>query len=76
MHVSSGLPHMLVSNQRGRGHEPVTVAGSIRFFVTVKAMRWRISPQTNVGLRPTPRLGRSRGPLRPAPLRRRRAVRA
>jgi hypothetical protein len=31
---------------------------------------------TNVGLRPTPRLGRSRGPLRPAPLPRRRALRA
>ena len=30
----------------------------------------------NVGLRPTPRLGRLRGPLRPAPLPRRRAVRA
>ena len=27
--MSSGLPHMLVSNQRGRGHEPVTVLGSI-----------------------------------------------
>src|SRR5262245_12522895 len=32
--------------------------------------------QTNVGLRPTPRLGRSRGPHDPAPLPRRRAVRA
>src|SRR5207244_4584522 len=30
---------------------------------------------SNVGLRPTPRLGRSRGPSRPAPLPRRRAVR-
>jgi len=30
----------------------------------------------NVGLCPTPRLGRLRGPLRPAPLPRRRAVRA
>ena len=37
MHVSSGLAHMLTSNQRGLGHEPVTVAGSMRFFVTVKA---------------------------------------
>ena len=31
---------------------------------------------THVGLRPTPRLGRLRGPLRPAPLPRGRAVRA
>jgi hypothetical protein len=37
MQVSSGFAHMLTSNQRGRGHEPVTVAGSMRFFVTVKA---------------------------------------
>jgi hypothetical protein len=28
---------MLTSNHRGLGHEPVTVAGSMRFFVTVKA---------------------------------------
>ena len=38
MHVSSGLAHMLMSNHRGRGHEPVTVLGRIRSFVTVKAM--------------------------------------
>jgi hypothetical protein len=38
MQVSSGRAHMLVSNQRGRGHEPVTVLGRIRFFVTVKAI--------------------------------------
>src|SRR3989442_13456237 len=36
----------------------------------------RPTPRIYVGLRPTPRLGRSRGPLRPAPLPRRRAVRA
>ena len=30
MQVSSGFAHMLTSNQRGRGHEPVTVAGSMR----------------------------------------------
>ena len=30
MQVSSGLPHMLTSNQRGRGHEPVTVPGRVR----------------------------------------------
>jgi hypothetical protein len=29
---------MLVSNQRGRGQDPVTVAGRIRSLVTVKAM--------------------------------------
>ncbi len=39
MHVSSGFAHMLTSNQRGRGHEPVTVLGRIRSFVTVKATR-------------------------------------
>ena len=38
MQVSSGLPHMLVSNQRGRGHEPVTVLGRIRSRVTVNGM--------------------------------------
>jgi hypothetical protein len=26
---------MLTSNQRGRGHEPVTVLGRIKFLVTV-----------------------------------------
>ncbi len=35
MHESSGRPHMLTSNQRGRGQEPVIVLGSIRSFVTV-----------------------------------------
>ena len=35
MQVSSGLPHMLTSNQRGRGQEPVIVLGSIRLAVTV-----------------------------------------
>ena len=35
MHVSNGLPHMLTSNQRGRGHEPVTVVGNIRLAVAV-----------------------------------------
>src|SRR5918996_3848759 len=35
MHVSSGRPHMLTSNQRGRGQEPVTVLGSVRFAVAV-----------------------------------------
>ena len=33
--MSSGLPHMLSSNQRGRGQEPVIVLGSITFAVTV-----------------------------------------
>src|SRR5438876_4834139 len=36
--VSSGRPHMFIVYQRGRGHEPVTVAGSIRSFVAVKAI--------------------------------------
>ena len=35
MQVSSGRPHMLMSNQRGRGHEPVMVAGRTRSLVTV-----------------------------------------
>jgi enterochelin esterase-like enzyme len=38
MQVSSGLPHMLTSNHRGLGQDPVTVLGSIRSFVMVKAM--------------------------------------
>ena len=38
MAVSSGRPHMFIVYQRGRGHEPVTVAGSIRSFVAVKAI--------------------------------------
>ena len=32
MQVSSGFAHMLMSNQRGRGHEPVTVLGRIEIF--------------------------------------------
>ena len=35
MQVSSGLPHMLTSNQRGRGQEPVTVLGRMRDEVAV-----------------------------------------
>ena len=35
MHVSSGSPHMLTSNQRGLGQEPVTVLGRIRSAVAV-----------------------------------------
>src|SRR5579872_5390700 len=35
MQVSRGRPHMLTSNQRGRGNEPVTVLGSIRSAVAV-----------------------------------------
>ena len=38
MQVLSGLAHMLTSNHRGLGQEPVTVLGSTRFFVTVKAI--------------------------------------
>src|SRR3982751_137442 len=36
--VSSGRPHMFCVYQRGRGHDPVTVAGSIRSFVAVNAI--------------------------------------
>jgi hypothetical protein len=35
MQVSSGRPHMLTSNQRGRGQEPVTVLGRVRSLVAV-----------------------------------------
>jgi hypothetical protein len=35
MAVSSGLPHMFIVYQRGRGHDPVTVAGSNRSCVAV-----------------------------------------
>ena len=37
--VSSGRPHRPLSYQRGRGHEPVTVAGSIRSLVAVSIGR-------------------------------------
>jgi hypothetical protein len=43
MHVSSDGPHMLTSNQRGRGQDPVIVLGSMRFAVTVN-----IAPPVNV----------------------------
>jgi len=33
--VSSGLPHMHTSNQRGRGNDPVVVLGKIKSFVAV-----------------------------------------
>src|SRR3954469_14710975 len=35
MHVSSGRPHMLTSNQRGRGNDPVVVLGKIKSAVAV-----------------------------------------
>ena len=35
MQVSSGRPHMLTSNQRGRGNDPVCVLGRIRSAVAV-----------------------------------------
>jgi hypothetical protein len=35
MQVSIGFPHMLTSNQRGRGQEPVTVLGRVSFAVAV-----------------------------------------
>ena len=44
MQVSSGVPHMLTSNQRGRGHEPVTVLGSIRLAVAVNIRRLLVNP--------------------------------
>src|SRR5438093_1005063 len=38
MAVSRGRPQVFILYQRGRGQEPVTVAGSIKFFVAVKAI--------------------------------------
>src|SRR5664279_3021542 len=38
MAVSRGRPHKFTLYQRGRGHEPVTVAGRIRSLVAVNAM--------------------------------------
>jgi hypothetical protein len=35
MQVSSGRPHILTSNQRGLGNDPVTVLGRIRSAVAV-----------------------------------------
>ena len=35
MQVSSGRPHMLTSNQRGRGNDPVVVLGRIKSAVAV-----------------------------------------
>ena len=51
MQVSSGSPHMLTSNQRGRGHEPVTVLGRIRSAVAVNIW-WR--PERVKGHAPDP----------------------
>src|SRR5215475_2106438 len=35
MQVSRGLPHMLTSNHRGRGNDPVVVLGRVRLAVAV-----------------------------------------
>lgn len=35
MQVSSGFPHILTSNHRGLGQEPVIVAGNIKSAVNV-----------------------------------------
>src|ERR1700736_5746141 len=43
MQVSSGRPHILTSNQRGRGNDPVTVLGRIRSAVAVN-----IGPPTGI----------------------------
>src|SRR2546426_6960432 len=49
--VSRGRPHMFIVYQRGRGHEPVTVAGSIRSFVAVNAICLAPFPQCEPILR-------------------------
>src|SRR5437763_12272557 len=59
--VSSGRPHMFCVYQRGRGQEPVTVAGSIRSFVAVNAI-WSQPPLARASLG-----GRSYCPSRPSP---------
>ena len=38
MQVSSGRPHMLTSNQRGRGQDPVTVPGNVKSAVSVNTV--------------------------------------
>src|SRR3954469_12731122 len=48
MAVSSGRPHMFCVYQRGRGHDPVTVAGSIRSFVAVNAIVRLLSSRRRV----------------------------
>src|SRR5436190_1505934 len=40
MAVSSGRPQVFMLYQRGRGQEPVMVAGSIKSFVAVKAIEF------------------------------------
>ena len=53
MHVSSGRAHMLVSNHRGRGQDPVTVLGRTKSLVTVKAMADSIR-EAAAGFHPLP----------------------
>ena len=63
MQVSSGLPHMLTLNQRGRGKEPVVVLGRIKSFVTVNiapASREPTAATTPVILRRQPTAGKPR----------------
>src|SRR5271157_90981 len=48
MQVSSGRPHMLSSNQRGRGQEPVTVQGRILSAVIVN-MGFGLNPSALIG---------------------------
>src|SRR3954471_24537425 len=52
--VSSGRPHMFCVYQRGRGHDPVTVAGSIRSFVAVNAIGRLLSSRRRVVGAPGP----------------------
>src|SRR5438445_2436364 len=49
--VSRGRPHMFIVYQRGRGHEPVTVAGSIRSLFAVNAICLAPFPRCEPSLR-------------------------
>src|SRR2546425_13043529 len=60
MQVSSGRPHMLTSNQRGRGTEPVTVLGRIRSAVAVNmgsSNRHCTSSSVRLGVKATQPVG-------------------
>ena len=60
--MSSGRPHRPPSYQRGRGHEPVTVAGSIRSLVAVSIAR--APPRRDPGGASILRRRRAAGPER------------
>src|ERR1039458_6123648 len=66
MQVSSGRPHILTSNQRGRGNDPVTVLGRIKLAVAVNMefLLPGIVPEFAFGRPPWNRDGPGGGQLR------------